>query len=66
MCRRGSQVNLPSEKGLTAKTVNRKVVDIRNYWQWMQDHLIVAKDHNPFSHRRKSKEGQGRRFQPEE
>ena len=37
-----SLINPNGESGLTAKTINRKLGEIRNYWQWMQDHSIVA------------------------
>jgi integrase len=41
-----------SEGGLTAKTINRKLGEIRNYWRWMQSHQIVPDDRNPFAGRR--------------
>jgi hypothetical protein len=69
-----SLINPDGESGLTAKTVNRKLAEIRNYWQWMQDHSIVLRDHNPFSnrrvrdpaHRRKTKDETRQRFNPED
>lgn len=62
------------ETGLSAKTVNRKLGEIRNYWRWMQSLQIVAEDRNPFAgrrvrdpaSRRKSKEEKRQRFQPED
>lgn len=67
-----SLINPDGESGLSAKTVNRKLAEIRNYWQWMQDHEIVALEHNPFAnrrardpaHRRKGKEDKRQRFRP--
>ena len=69
-----SLINPDGETGLTAKTVNRKLAEIRNYWQWMQGHLIVPKDRNPFSDRRvrdpasrrKTKEEMRQRFRPDD
>ncbi|HET7879631.1 MAG TPA: tyrosine-type recombinase/integrase [Acetobacteraceae bacterium] len=65
-------INPDAESGLTAKTVNRKLAEIRNYWRWMQAHEIIALDHNPFAgrmardpaHRRKGKDEKRQRFQP--
>jgi integrase len=45
-------INADSETGLSSKTVNRKLGEIRNYWAWLQSHQIVADDHNPFAGRR--------------
>jgi site-specific recombinase XerD len=63
-----------SEGGLTAKTINRKLGEIRNYWRWMQSHQIVADDRNPFAgrrvrdpaNRRKTKDELRQRFRPED
>jgi integrase len=63
-----------SEGGLTAKTINRKLGEIRNYWRWMQSHQIVADDRNPFAgrrvrdpaNRRKIKDELRQRFRPED
>ena len=41
-----------SDTGLTSKTVNRKLGEIRNYRRWMQSHQIIAEDRNPFAGRR--------------
>jgi site-specific recombinase XerD len=69
-----SQINPKGESGLTAKTVNRKLSEIRNYWQWMQNHSIAPKDHNPFfnrrvrdpAHRRRTNEQKRQRFQSQD
>jgi integrase len=67
-------INPDGETGLAAVTVNRKLGEIRNYWRWMQEHEIIALDHNPFANRRardparrrKSKEDKRQRFRPED
>jgi site-specific recombinase XerC len=67
-------INPEGESGLSSKTVNRKLGEIRNYWMWMQSHRLVAKDRNPFAghrvrdpaNRRKTKEQQRQRFRPED
>jgi integrase len=41
-----------SDTGLHAKTVNRKLGEIRNYWTWMQSHQILPNERNPFAGRR--------------
>ena len=45
-------INADGKTGLSSKTVNRKLGEIRNYWAWLQSHQIVADDHNPFAGRR--------------
>jgi site-specific recombinase XerD len=63
-----------AETGLTAKTVNRKLGEIRNYWRWMQSLQIVPDDRNPFAgrrvrdpaSRRKTKDEVRQRFRPED
>lgn len=60
--------------GLSPKTVNRHLSEIRNYWRWMQSHQLVNEDHNPFSarrvrapaDRRKAKDEMRQRFRPDE
>jgi integrase len=67
-------INPDAESGLSAKTVNRKLGEIRNYWRWMQSHQIVPEDRNPFSgrrvrdpaSRRKTKDEMRHRFRPED
>ena len=67
-------INPDGEDGLSSKTINRKLGEIRNYWRWLQSHQIVREDHNPFAgrrvrdpaSRRKSKEEQRQRFRPED
>jgi integrase len=67
-------INPDGETGLSAKTVNRKLGEIRNYWRWMQSLQIVAEDRNPFAgrrvrdpaSRRKTKDEQRQRFRPED
>lgn len=45
-------LNPSGENGLSAKTVHRKLSELRNYWHWMQRREIVPDDANPFSDRR--------------
>jgi len=67
-------INAEAEKGLNSRTVNRKLGEIRNYWNWLQSLQIVQEDQNPFSrrrvrdpaHRRKGKDDQRQRFRPED
>lgn len=67
-------INAEGETGLSSKTVNRKLGEIRNYWTWMQQHRLVPKSHNPFvghrvrdpASRRKGKEEGRQRFRPED
>ena len=67
-------INAEGESGLSSKTVNRKLGEIRNYWTWMQQHRLVPKAHNPFdghrvrdpASRRKSKDEERQRFRPED
>jgi site-specific recombinase XerD len=62
-----------TETGLSAKTINRKLSELRNYWKWMQHHRLAPKDRHPFSgrrvrdpaHRRKTNEELRQRFRPE-
>jgi hypothetical protein len=37
-----------AEHGLSAKTVDRKMAEIRNCWGWLQSLSIVPEDRNPF------------------
>lgn len=67
-------INSDGEIGLSAKTVIRKVAELRNYWRWLQSHQNAPEDRNPFSgrrvrdpaSRRKTKEEMRQRFRPEE
>ncbi len=67
-------INPDGDVGLSSKTVNRKLGEIRNYWKWMQSHQIVPDDRNPFARRRvqdpasrrKSKDQQRQRFHPDD
>ena len=60
------------ESGLSVKTINRKLGEIRNYWRWMQSHQIVPDGRNPFigrrvrepASRKKNKDDQRQRFHP--
>jgi len=64
-------INPEAESGLSSKTVNRKLGEIRNYWLWMQRHRLVPRSHDPFvghrvrdpASRRKTKDEQRQRFQ---
>jgi hypothetical protein len=66
-------INPEGKDGLSSKTVNRKLGEIRNYWKWMQSRQIVPEDRNPFANRRvrdpatrrKGKEEQRQRLSPE-
>jgi hypothetical protein len=67
-------IDASGEVGLSAKTVNRKLAEIRNYWGWMQSLSIVPEDRNPFSgrraadpaSRRKTKDELRQRYRPED
>lgn len=67
-------IDAAADDGLTAKTVNRKLAEIRNYWGWMQSLSIVSEDRNPFAGRRvadpagrrKTKDELRQRFRPED
>ena len=67
-------INAEGKSGLSSKTVNRKLGEIRNYWTWMQQHRLVPKSHNPFdghrvrdpASRRKTKDDERQRFRPED
>jgi site-specific recombinase XerD len=63
-----------AKAGLSSKTVNRKLGEIRNYWKWMQSLQLIPEDRNPFSNRRvrdpvnrrRTKEEMRQRFRPED
>ena len=67
-------IHANDDTGLSVKTVNRKLGEIRNYWRWLQAHQIVPDGRNPFAgrrvreppHRRKGKDEQRQRFRPED
>ena len=68
-------INPDGETGLSAKTVNRKLGELRNYWRWLQSHqhrlqrtAIRSPDgavRDP-ARRRKTKEEMRQRFRPED
>jgi integrase len=68
------QINADGETGLSAKTINRKLGELRNYWRWLQAHQHVPEDRNPFAgrrvrdpaRRRKTKDEMRQRFRPED
>jgi integrase len=67
-------INPHGNAGMSAKTVNRKLSELRNYWRYLQSHQVVPEDRLPFEHRRvkdpphrrKTKEDRRQRFQAEE
>lgn len=67
-------INPDASTGLNAKTVNRKLGEIRNYWRWLQSLQIVPEDRNPFANRRvrdpvsrrKTRDELRQRFRPED
>lgn len=67
-------INPAGMSGLSSKTVNRKLGEIRNYWRWMQLHRLLPKSHNPFdghrvrdpASRRKSRDEERQRFRTED
>ena len=67
-------INPHGDVGISAKTVNRKLSELRNYWRYLQSHQVVPEDRLPFDHRRvkdpphrrKTKEDTRQRFQPED
>jgi integrase len=46
------QINPTGELGTSAKTVNRKLSELRNYWRYLQSRGVVAEERLPFNHRR--------------
>ena len=64
-------INPDGDAGISAKTVNRKLSELRNYWRYLQSHAVVPEDRLPFDHRRvkdpphrrKTKEERRQRFQ---
>ena len=67
-------INSDGDAGISAKTVNRKLSELRNYWRYLQSHQVVPEDRRPFDrrrvkdppHRRKTKEQRRQRFAPED
>jgi integrase len=67
-------INPDGEIGLTAKTVNRKLSELRNYWRYLQSREIAPEGRIPFAHRRvkdpphrrKTKEDRRQRFRPDD
>ncbi len=67
-------INAEGAKGTSAKTVQRKLSELRNYWHWMQTRQIVPDDVNPFAgrrvrepaERRKTKAEGRQRWRPDE
>jgi integrase len=45
-------INPDGEAGISAKTVNRKLSELRNYWRYLQSHAVIPEDRLPFDHRR--------------
>ena len=45
-------INPNGAVGISAKTVNRKLSELRNYWRYLQSHAVVPEDRLPFDHRR--------------
>jgi site-specific recombinase XerD len=45
-------INPTGETGTSAKTVKRKLGEMRNYWRYLQSHQVVAEDRDPFARRR--------------
>ena len=64
-------IDATSEVGTSAKTVKRKLSELRNYWRYLQSVGVVPEERLPFDHRRvrdpphrrKSKEDRRQRFQ---
>jgi integrase len=67
-------INPNGETGISAKTVNRKLSELRNYWRYLQSLEVVPEDRLPFdhrrvkdpAHRRKTKEERRQRFLAED
>ena len=67
-------INSHGDAGISAKTMNRKLSELRNYWRYLKSHEVVAEDRLPFDHRRvkdpphrrKTKEDRRQRFQAED
>jgi integrase len=67
-------INPYGDAGISAKTVNRKLSELRNRWRYLQSHQVVPEDRRPFDHRRvkdpphrrKTKEDRRQRFQPDD
>ena len=45
-------INPHGDVGISAKTVNRKLSELRNYWRYLQSHEMVPEERLPFDHRR--------------
>jgi integrase len=66
-------INPDGDAGISAKTVKRKLSELRNYWRYLQSISVVAEERLPFdhrrvkdpSHRRKTNERR-QRFRPED
>lgn len=67
-------INAGGKEGMSAKTVNRKLSELRNYWHWLQKRQIVPDDENPFvarrvrepASRRKTKDERRQKWRPED
>jgi integrase len=68
------QINPSGEVGTSAKTVKRKLSELRNYWRYLQSRGVVAEERLPFDHRRvkdpphrrKTKDERRQLFRPED
>ncbi len=59
-------INAEGDKGTSAKTVRRKLSELRNYWGWMQTRQIVPDDLKPFTDRRVREPASRRKVSAEE
>jgi integrase len=59
-------INAEGDEGTSAKTVRRKLSELRNYWDWMQRRQIVPDDLKPFTDRRVREPASRRRVKAEE
>jgi hypothetical protein len=63
-----------SETGLSAKTVARKIGEVRNYWRYLQSVQVVPEDRDPFlkrrikdpANRRTTRDDERQKWQPSE
>lgn len=64
-------IDATREVGMSAKTIKRKLSELRNYWRYLQSLGVVPEERLPFDHRRvkdsphrrKTKEDRRQRFQ---
>jgi integrase len=59
-------INAEGVEGTSAKTVQRKLSELRNYWNWLQSKEIVPDDLKPFTGRRVRQPASRRKLKAEQ